>query len=706
LEIVCFVVITGFLGFINITSVTAQGTEVGGTISTNTTWNLTGSPYHVIDNITVTNGATLTIEAGVEVKIDSHKWIIVEGSLQAIGNPSNYIYFDKYDTGNWFSIRFKNAKNDSILEYCWIEYGDIPIWIENCSPIIRNNWIYNNFWGIQINDYSSPIIYNNVLRYYVEGINVNSHSTPLIDNNIISNEFGPPYGWLSNFHGIRISNSNPKITNNTIAYNNQMGIICQGSGNPIIENNIISENDIYGINIEGSSVTIVNNTISNNEYCGIAGGSSQDVTITQNEIYNNKRRWAFYSAGIYLKRTSDNCTIEDNTLFDNYNGVYCEDSTPIITNNKIYNNERWGIHSLGAKPQINNNNYENATGSSNEYGRVLQEWRLAIQVTDNNGTNMNDIFLFIRDKSNNLVWNGYKSSFEEVIDITLKEYEIQNDGTYINCTPHEIFAIQYESGGNSTDFTMDSNSETTVELVDGFGRYTSYDFIFNLEDDSKVHYEIIETATSLDAIVNGMHIDLYGSSDRMGRNDSWVVLNEVEGYKSAINIQNLLYQMFNLEMDNIEETHQNINSSIYLTSSEEVQLIGDQKTVTTIYEGTITWEGLSETNSHDIIFNLNIPYASVNLSLNTTSNWEITEVVGLWNSEISDDKLKVHGNMDDTNEIRITVFKTSTGEDAKDDPLPTNLIIIISIILIVLVILAFLFNRFRKKDNKSNNNEN
>jgi hypothetical protein len=391
-------------------------------------------------------------------------------------------------------------------------------------------------------------------------------------------------------------------------------------------------------------------------------------------------------------------------MFDNYNGIYCEDSTPIIINNKIYNNERWGIHTLGAKPQINNNNYENATGSSNNYGRVMQQWRLDIQVTDNNGSNLNDTFLFIRDKSNTQVWNGYKSGFGEVTDIALKEYEIQNDGTYINCTPHEIFAIQYESGGNFTDVTMTQNSEITLELVDGFGRHTSYDFTFNLEDDKTVHYEIIETAISLDAVANGVYIDLYGDSNRMGYNDGWVILNEVDGYISTINIQNLLNQMFNLEMDNIEETHQKINCSIYLTSSEEVQLIGEQLTVTTIYEGTITWEGLSETNSHDIIFNLNLPYASANLSLNITSKWEISEVVGLGNPEIRNDKLKVQGNMDETDEIKITILKTSLEEDAKDDAIPTNLILTISVILIVMVILAFLFNRFRKKDDKGNEN--
>ena len=49
----------------------AFGTDVTGTIAVNTTWNLAGSPYIVIGDITVNNGVTLTVDPNVIVKFNS-----------------------------------------------------------------------------------------------------------------------------------------------------------------------------------------------------------------------------------------------------------------------------------------------------------------------------------------------------------------------------------------------------------------------------------------------------------------------------------------------------------------------------------------------------------------------------------------------------------------------------------------------------------
>ena len=86
---------------------TAQGgTNVSGTITSDTTWNQANSPYTLTGNTLVTNGITLTIEAGTTVNLGSY-YIKVNGTLQAIGNNDNLISlnygqitFTEYST-NW-----------------------------------------------------------------------------------------------------------------------------------------------------------------------------------------------------------------------------------------------------------------------------------------------------------------------------------------------------------------------------------------------------------------------------------------------------------------------------------------------------------------------------------------------------------------------------------------------------------------------------
>ena len=66
----------------------ALATDVGGAITTDTTWTLTGSPYIVTGNITVygspSNTVTLTIEPGVEVRFHQNTGFAV-GSTSSRG---------------------------------------------------------------------------------------------------------------------------------------------------------------------------------------------------------------------------------------------------------------------------------------------------------------------------------------------------------------------------------------------------------------------------------------------------------------------------------------------------------------------------------------------------------------------------------------------------------------------------------------------
>jgi len=62
-----------------------QATNVSGVIASNTTWNLAGSPYIVTSFITVNNGVTLTVDAGVTVAFNDAQYMQVYGTMNATG---------------------------------------------------------------------------------------------------------------------------------------------------------------------------------------------------------------------------------------------------------------------------------------------------------------------------------------------------------------------------------------------------------------------------------------------------------------------------------------------------------------------------------------------------------------------------------------------------------------------------------------------
>jgi hypothetical protein len=106
-------------------------TNVSGTITTDTTWNLAGSPYIIVGNLTVSTRVTLTIPAGVEVKNDSSNpgySLRVYGTLNAnvatfSGNSQN-IYINSggrvdltnctVTAGYYSSITYENGSSGTL----------------------------------------------------------------------------------------------------------------------------------------------------------------------------------------------------------------------------------------------------------------------------------------------------------------------------------------------------------------------------------------------------------------------------------------------------------------------------------------------------------------------------------------------------------------------------------------------------------------
>jgi len=117
-------------------------TQVGGAITSDAIWGPAGSPYVLIDDVTVSEGVTLTLLPGVVVKADSTtRELIVLGTLVANGTATQPIVLTSYkddtahgDTngdgastspsfGDWVGVGFAASSPGGIGDFVEIRYS-------------------------------------------------------------------------------------------------------------------------------------------------------------------------------------------------------------------------------------------------------------------------------------------------------------------------------------------------------------------------------------------------------------------------------------------------------------------------------------------------------------------------------------------------------------------------------------------------------
>ena len=265
----------------------ATGTNVSGTISSNTTWTKEESPYIVVYDITVPSGVTLTIQPGVVVKFQSGKSITIAGELIAKGIEAEPITFTSAREptlkGDWKGILFANSAIDAsydeagnyiagcILEWCLVEYagggGNPAVEITNSSPFISQCTIsQNSSSGISIEeDGSSPkikacTISENSALYYGGGIYVYDGTVSLEASSISGNS-------ADCGGGIYVRGGTVSIVASSISNN--------------------SANDGGGIYVKGGTVSLVHNNIIGNPQGSGIWLCVQPQELSYNNIYDN-----------------------------------------------------------------------------------------------------------------------------------------------------------------------------------------------------------------------------------------------------------------------------------------------------------------------------------------------------------------------------------------------------------------------------------
>ncbi len=374
-------------------------TNVGGPILTHTTWNLAGSPYIVTSSIIVGNGATLTIEPGVEVRFNATLGLQVgyasfppSGKLVARGNAGAPILFTSNTTqqpGAWARVYFTdyavdavydgqgNYVSGSILEYVTVEYAGAgtnvaAVTVQNSSACLSHVRVHDSrYCGIAIVTDNAPSqrIRNCEIWNINEGASwaalylSGSAGGHLINGNYVHDcaaggmVLDPSCSVTGNtitgcagyYGGVYVGGASTTLTGNTITGNTAPnlgggafvnGSNCTVTGNTITGN---TANNGGGVAVYDPNCTLAENTITGNTANNGGGVAVYDpnCTLTGNTITGNTATQ--YGGGVYVVYYAPNCTLTGNTITGNTanssaGGVYVEGSNCTLTGNLIMNN--------------------------------------------------------------------------------------------------------------------------------------------------------------------------------------------------------------------------------------------------------------------------------------------------------------------------------------------------------------------------------
>lgn len=178
---------------------------VSGIISSNTVWD---GYYKVEGNITVNPGISLTIHPSTHIFFANGTSLIINGSLNSIGNSNQTITFTSQSgttPGSWGSIVFDVIPGapvgSSNLNYIVMKYGtDIKI-KNGHNVIIQNSRIEKCTQGIYVYNSQPRILNNQIIEPVQNGIYCNaSGKSPTILHNVITKTSGKNYQgiWLEN----------------------------------------------------------------------------------------------------------------------------------------------------------------------------------------------------------------------------------------------------------------------------------------------------------------------------------------------------------------------------------------------------------------------------------------------------------------------------------------------------------------------------
>lgn len=260
-------------------SSTPEASSQGIVISTDTVWTAANSPYYLEGNLTIEDGAKLTLEAGVAVYINGTYNIYVDGGLYILGTPSQPVTLTSNSTtrnrGDWGNLQVNSTGT---------------IWASNFH-----------------------MSYATTLR--IEGDNCH------IENATITE---------SGDHGIYFGNClNGTIANSSVYRGNNIGVYLFQATNVSVHNTLINHTNSYGIYTETSAWTnLTKLTIHNTSSYGIYIYDGDHIMMDDLDIE--------YTNGYNIRvQSSQFINMTDLVLWCGSDCIYMDSDTWIFVQNVI-----------------------------------------------------------------------------------------------------------------------------------------------------------------------------------------------------------------------------------------------------------------------------------------------------------------------------------------------------------------------------------
>ncbi|NNE71937.1 MAG: T9SS type A sorting domain-containing protein [Rhodothermales bacterium] len=424
-------------------------TLVSGPVAINTTWRKADSPFLVTGDVTVQNGAKLTLEPGVEVRFlpatddqrageDANRSeLIVFGEISALGTEADSIRFTSNSnaptTGDWYGIRLQDSNAKAQFGHSVFAYATYGLRMRDLrGTVLDTVSVYASRFsslGTGINNYRGyrffQIEHNlmedlgNVLQFeYAEWrARVSFH------NNLVRRKSGEA-AYFEYYDHV-------SLTDNRFENGQGQGPRVYRTNHLIATGNTISGQAGTGLSYLGyeirGTVQIAHNQISGNQSSGLFVQHSSDALIRGNELLTNGEN------GLYLSQSF--ARVDSNTVRGNlHDGIHIttDFNNPVVDSllyNTITGNGGDGVENQDyGRPVLHYNNLHSNVGydvnnrstQHPELNARFNWWgdnNTAIMNTGGNPKNIDKIYDQFDEPAIGFV--NYGGWLSEEVDITL-----------------------------------------------------------------------------------------------------------------------------------------------------------------------------------------------------------------------------------------------------------------------------------------------